>query len=395
MTQKMSFASATITDVAYPGDVLESITSQINQQINVDNIDLLMLFYSPHYYKSIHWISEQLMDIFHPKMLMGSSAEGVIGRSGEYELTKALTVFAASFEDVNLFPFQLQMDINHDDKDALVGEIKNLGIPQDARLLVMIADPFSTLMDDLLEGFNAALRGIPIVGGLASGSLRPGGNIFLFNKNEIYQGVVGFALSGDFIADVVVTGSCRPIGESVTVTGVENNMITSVENMSPLSWLQTTMARLNTYESSLAREGIFIGRAINAQAENMDDRDFLIHGVLGVEENYGVLKVSGQIHPGDTIQLHVRDAKAALEDLALSLSSQNFRGVAAGALLFASNGRGTRLYDHQNGDVEVIQKHLGNIPLAGMFCAGEIGPIRKKNFLQSHTVSMVVFKSSK
>jgi small ligand-binding sensory domain FIST len=51
-----------------------------------------------------------------------------------------------------------------------------------------------------------------------------------------------------------------------------------------------------------------------------------------------------------------------------------------------------RLYDHPDGDISVIQKNLGGIHLAGLFCAGEIGPIGRENFLHGHTASLVLFR---
>lgn len=63
-----------------------------------------------------------------------------------------------------------------------------------------------------------------------------------------------------------------------------------------------------------------------------------------------------------------------------------------GGLLFSCNSRGTRLYDHPNGDISTIQSVLGGVHLAGFFCAGEFGPIGDKNFLHGHTASMVLFR---
>jgi len=63
-----------------------------------------------------------------------------------------------------------------------------------------------------------------------------------------------------------------------------------------------------------------------------------------------------------------------------------------GGFLFSCNGRGTRLYDHPNGDISTIQKVIGDINLAGFFCAGEIGPIGSKNFLHGHTASLALFR---
>ena len=53
--------------------------------------------------------------------------------------------------------------------------------PEDTRLFIMIGDPFSSPVDDVLQAFNTAYNGIPIVGGMASGALRQFGNALLLN----------------------------------------------------------------------------------------------------------------------------------------------------------------------------------------------------------------------
>ena len=97
------------------------------------------------------------------------------------------------------------------------------------------------------------------------------------------------------------------------------------------------------------------------------------------------------------VQFHLRDAKTAEEDLEMMLTPQAFFDAPAGAILFSCNGRGTRLFDHANGDVKIIQAALGSdqpVPLTGFFCGGEIGPIGGRNFLHGHTASLVLFRSA-
>jgi small ligand-binding sensory domain FIST len=77
----------------------------------------------------------------------------------------------------------------------------------------------------------------------------------------------------------------------------------------------------------------------------------------------------------------------------MMLIPQLFRDPPSGGLLFTCNGRGTRLYDHPDGDISVIQKNLRDIQLAGLFCAGEIGPIGGESFLHGHTASLVLFRT--
>ena len=66
---------------------------------------------------------------------------------------------------------------------------------------------------------------------------------------------------------------------------------------------------------------------------------------------------------------------------------------ARGALLFTCNGRGTRLFSSADHDVTCLRDVLGDIPVAGFFAQGEIGPIGGKNFLHGFTASVALFES--
>ena len=42
-------------------------------------------------------------------------------------------------------------------------------------------------------------------------------------------------------------------------------------------------------------------------------------------------------------------------------------------------------------DAALVSSLLGDVPLAGFFCAGELGPVGGKNFLHGFTASIAVF----
>lgn len=89
------------------------------------------------------------------------------------------------------------------------------------------------------------------------------------------------------------------------------------------------------------------------------------------------------MHHQSMHQFHDRDASSADDDLKATLSSLR-RDLGerkpAGALLFTCNGRGRRMFGVPDHDAALVAKELGT-PLAGFFCAGELGPIGGKNWL--------------
>jgi len=77
------------------------------------------------------------------------------------------------------------------------------------------------------------------------------------------------------------------------------------------------------------------------------------------------------------------------------LSPQAFDRKAEAALLFSCNGRGQGLFGEPDRDITALQEALGGgVPCAGMFCAGEIGPVDGRNFLHGHTASIVVLRAA-
>ena len=121
-----------------------------------------------------------------------------------------------------------------------------------------------------------------------------------------------------------------------------------------------------------------MGRVIDEYKEEFSRGDFLIRTFLGADPQSGAIAVGDMFRPGQTVQLHVRDATTAREDLhALmeNISPELSGRPARGALLFSCNGRGAHLYGEPDHDSRVVAETAGTIPLAGFFCNGEIGPI--------------------
>ena len=49
------------------------------------------------------------------------------------------------------------------------------------------------------------------------------------------------------------------------------------------------------------------------------------------------------------------------------------------------------MFSEPDHDARVVGELLGNIPLAGFFAMGEIGPVGGKNFLHGFTASLALF----
>lgn len=382
------------------GDVnaaIHELTSQVEDHRSHSDeegyIDFALVFLSSHYTRDARTILQGLNDRLAPRVLVGCTAEGVISRDHEIEEQAAITLAAAHLPDSQVTPFVLQPSnwprllLDEDEFQ------RRVGAQPETKLFLMFADPFSTPMEDVLHAFNRDYTGLPIVGGMASGTLRPYGNALFVNDLVVNEGAVGVALSGKFNIDLVISQGCRPIWRPFRVDRARRNTIYEMEGRSPLAWIQQLAPHLPEEERALLQNGLFVGRAFQSNLEQLGRGDFLVRGVIGVDHQDGSIVIGDSIMDGETIQFHLRDAVTAKEDLEMMLIPQAFREPPSGGLLFSCNGRGTRLYDHPDGDISVIQKAFSGIPLAGFFCAGELGPIGGRNFLHGQTASLALFRS--
>ena len=96
--------------------------------------------------------------------------------------------------------------------------------------------------------------------------------------------------------------------------------------------------------------------------------------------------MAGEVPVGATIQFQVRDAATAGEDLTALLAGHE----ASGALVFTCNGRGAEMFGDAHHDATIVHGLLGGA-VAGMFCAGEVGPIAGRNALHGFTASLALF----
>jgi small ligand-binding sensory domain FIST len=143
----------------------------------------------------------------------------------------------------------------------------------------------------------------------------------------------------------------------------------------------------------LMEGGLLIGRVISEYKDRFGRGDFLIRNIVGADEQQGFIAIADLVRVGQTVQFHVRDARAAEEDLRLLLEAQRLHGPAAGAVLCTCNGRGSNMFPRPNVESALISDALGHAPMAGFFAAGEIGPVGAENFLHGFTSSLAVFRA--
>ncbi len=355
-------------------------------------VDLALVFLSAHHVAHTEAIATTVRRRLAPAALMGGSARGIVTMTHEVEAEPALSILAARLPGVAVHPFVLV-------GEAWADAYENPGVfaelaPQakGAELVLMLGDPFSLDIESVLAAFQRHAPGTRVVGGLASAALRPNGNTLMLNDWVSDSGGVAIALKGALRVDVIVSQGCRPVGPSLEITEAEHNLILTLDGRPALERTEEVLRGLPESERARLQNGLYIGRPVRGDASGRGD--YVIRNLLGADRDRGILAIGDRAAAHERIRLHVRDAETAREDLEMLLSPQQFDSPALAALLFACNGRGTGLYNAPDGDIRPLQAALGGaVPAAGMFCAGELGPVGDRNLLHGHTASIAIVRS--
>ncbi len=261
-------------------------------------------------------------------------------------------------------------------------------VAADTDLCLLLADPYSFPADGFVSQLNETSPGLPVAGGLASGLHGPGGSRLVVDDRTVGRGAVGVLVEGPVSARMFVSQGCRPIGPTLTVTAADGNVILELAGQPAVLRLEQIIEQLPPEEQALISDGLHIGIAMNEYGDHHERGDFLIRGVLGVDDERQGLVVGDLVEVGRTVRFQVRDADAADQDLHDILSGI---GVVDGALLFSCNGRGAALFPSADHDAAVLREHIAHAPVAGFFAAGEIGPVGGRNYLHGFTASIVAF----
>jgi small ligand-binding sensory domain FIST len=323
---------------------------------------------------------------------IGCSAPGVIGGGHAVEVTSAVAVWCAVLPEVRVRTFHLEVM-------PASGGMAVVGMPErddgDA-VSLLFADPWSFPVDGFVERSNAALAGLPFVGGLASGATGRGSTRLFLDGTAVERGAVGALLGGPVGAETFVSQGCRPVGPAMTVTAADGNVILELAGMPAVGKLEEILAALDPDSQALAATGLQVGLAMDEYADEHGRGDFLVRGIAGVDDARRGLVVGDLVDVGRTVQFQLRDAAAADDDLRTGL--RRFRESSGmdsveGALLVSCNGRGRALFGDADHDVRLVREGLAADGVAGFFAAGEIGPVGGRNHVHGLTASLLVFGS--
>lgn len=394
----MRWASAVDTDSSLTLAV-ERAAETVFLGLGRQEPDLVIAFVSAEHAVRFDALSEMLHREFESAFVFGCCARGVIGGGREIEEHAGLSLTGALLPGVKLKGTHLdaaQAPPVYAEPRVWEDTLRMTANQQPSFLV--LADPYSFETEVFLKGLDRAYPSAPKIGGLASGARQVGGTALYLGKEVYRSGCITLALTGNIDVDTLVSQGCRPIGDPMFVTAAHENLIRELDGHSPREVLASLFERLPPPDRELLSQSLYMGLAMRTDASQYMPGDFLIRNILGMDPQSGALWVNATIPGNSVVQFHLRDAATSAHDLERTLTSYRASHTLAsdaGALLFSCNGRGIGLYGQADHDSNAFRRLVGDLPLGGFFCSGEIGPIQNATYVHGYTSAFAVLREKK
>lgn len=337
--------------------------------------DLVLGFASFHHNHATSLIAGRLASLASMSgVSLGAISSGLVAGSEEFESGAALVVWAAWLDDAGVTPLRL---VAHR-TDRGMG-IAGAEIPQDARGVILLADPYSFPAGQFAE----SLGNVPVAGGMP-GSLGTESASFV-NGQVFTNEAVAVVLSGNLEFRAVVSQGCEPVGTRAVVTKAAGRVVEEIGGVPAVTFVETLIDGLDERARQLLRYGIHLGIAFDEYATAHGRGDFLIRAVTGAGRETQSILIADEVPVGSTVQFHVRDSTRAGMDLNDSIVELGSGGM----LMFTDLGRGKAFFGHAHHDAALVDLACQPVALAGMIGSAEIGPVAGASRLLGYSVVVV------
>ncbi len=341
--------------------------------------DVVFAFATPDFQPRLGELGEMLQVYVRSPRVVGCSANGFIGRGEENEGVAGVSLLALRLPgadcEVTAITDGAVMRGSEDEFEAPPG--------------IVLMNPLRANVQAWIDAWDTLFPSVPLIGGLASGDFQ-GGNVFLFTeKGEADADALLVRWHGGVRIEPLLSQGCRPIGRAEMITEGDANIISKLGAEPAYEVLREAVQGLLDEGTEIVPGSIHAGFAVSEFIDEYRRGDFLIRNLFAADEKTGRVQIGAAAEVGRTLQFQLRDRDAADEDLRAQCAALK---ATAGdkplaALLFSCAGRGQGFFGVPNHDAGLIEESFGPLPLAGFFCAGEIGPVGVTNHVHGYTAS--------
>jgi len=283
---------STVSENPSSSDAIQEVVADARE--HVKDIDIAFVFFTADHRDDADEIAERIWLELDPQAVIGCSGEGVIGGDREVERSPGIALLAGSMPGVRIHPFHIASD----DWRRMIGErdalIERLGHNESTRTIIGLGDPFTTPLSQFMPALDDVSPNAALIGGMASIARNPGENRLIRNDATHDDGFVGVSISGPIAVQSIVSQGCKPIGQSWVVTKATENTIEQLGGKRALEALREVVSSLDESDQALLQNGLLIGRAVSEYREKFSRGDFLIRGLMRVDQESGALTPTGQ-----------------------------------------------------------------------------------------------------
>jgi len=306
---------------------------------------------------------------------VGTVGIGVCASGREYLDQPALAVMVGDFEPDTFRVFSGIADVADVDKITLkCGDAA-------PNFAIVHADPVNRSIAELVNKLAGKVESGFLVGGLTSSR---GQNL------QVADGVMEGGFSGVAFSDSVtiatrLTQGCSPLGPKHAVTACQQNVIVTLDGRAALDVFKEDIGESLARDLNRVGGHVFAGLPIAGS----DTGDYLVRNLVGIDPANGLIAIGELLQQGSSVMFCRRDSKTANEDMARMLDSirQGMYGRPRGGIYYSCIGRGASLFGPNSEELKMIRDTLGDFPLVGFFCNGEIS----HNRLYGYTGVLTLF----
>ncbi|MEP6708675.1 MAG: FIST N-terminal domain-containing protein [Verrucomicrobiota bacterium] len=351
------------------------------------------VFVSPHWLPQINDILDSIRVHGHVPILGGTVGAGLIGTGAEAEGRPGLSLLLLNLPETKVRPVLITAEQIEESTGPAYWQMETNISPDEVEAWIVFANPFAPGLERWLTEWNVAYEKAPSIGGIASGgsdlSEHP---LFLDGTATSAAAVLAFALKGKTKIETIVSQGCKPVGEPLTITRAEENLVYALASRPAYEVLSETFNALSDEEKQRAKGNLFVGLAASEYVSDLRRGDFLVRNLLGADPNTGAIAVGAHPRIGQTLQYQLRDKIAAHSDLTELAETRRTEGPQPFAsLVFSCNGRGRHFFEIPDHDAGTLAQIFGPMPSTGFFCNGEIGPVGNASYLHGYTASVALF----
>jgi small ligand-binding sensory domain FIST len=284
-------------------------------------------------------ILEELQNRTGVKDWVGSVGVGVLATGAEYQGEPAM---AAMIGDLDSSRFGI-----------FSGRLPLKGMPHFA---VVHADPAAPDVAGLIADMSARVASGFLVGGLSSSHSR---TVQIANA-VLSGGLSGAALAPEVAVATRLTQGCVPYPGRFRVTECTDNIIGALDGRPALDVLKEVIGN---------ERNVLVGLPIPGS----DTGDYTARNLVGIDPRNKLIAIGDMVEPGAELLFCKRDRDAAVKDLRRIVGDLKTAVPAPrGALYFSCLARGEHMFGSRGAELELIRRTLGEVPLVGFFCNGEI-----------------------